>query len=141
MGKRNKIRYQSKHKDKVTIVLTGEIYLKYAEDDAIDAAKKGDMLVHPCNDSLNSTRVGDYYATGFSGYFKADVFEGNVWCPIILSEIFAGRENHFSKTECPIDTYGLCKGILETLRGRTLKRTYREHYELDEEPEASSSQA
>ena len=131
MGKRNKIRYQSKPKDKVIIVLTGKVYLKYVDDEAIDLAKKGDMLVYPCNDALNSTRQGDYESTGFSGYFKVDVFEGNVWCPLLTNDIFSQKENHFSKTECPIDTYHLCEEILHMLSGRALVRTYREHYELE----------
>ncbi len=133
MGKRNKIRYQSKPKDKVTIVLTGQVFLKYQDDDAIDLAKKGDMLVYPCNDALNSTRLGDYGSTGFSGYFKVDVFEGNVWCPVLLNDIFMHKEHYFSKTECPIDTYELCADILRSFIGTTLVRTYREHYELHTE--------
>lgn len=137
MGKRNKIRYQSKPKNRVAITLTGQVYLKYEEDELIDQAKKGDMLVHPCNDALNSTRLGDYYSTGFSGYFKVDVFEGNVWCPILLGEIFPHKEHHFSKTECPIDTYNLCKDILLSQSGKTLIRTYREHYEPEGTEETS----
>ncbi len=134
MGKRNKIRYVAKPKDKVIIVLTGQLYLKYDDEDdiAAESAKRGDMLVYPCNDALNSTRLGDYGNTGFSGYFKVDVFEGNVWCPVLLDGIFDHRENHFSKSECPIDTYDLIAETLVTLAGRTLVRTYREHYELEE---------
>ena len=132
MGKRNKIRYQAKAKPKVSIVLTGKVYLKYVDDDAIEVAKRGDMLVYPQNDALNSTRLGDYDATGFVGYFKVDVFEGNVWCPMHINDIFPQREHHFSKTECPIDTYHLCEEILCALAGRSLVRTYREHYELEE---------
>jgi hypothetical protein len=135
MGKRNKIRYQSKPKDKVCITLTGNIHLKYEDDEAIDAAKRGDLLVYPCNEALNSTRVGEYYSTGFAGYFKVDVFEGNVWCPVLLHGIFLHRENHFSKSECPIDTYRLCRELLAPWAGKTLVRTYREHYEPeDSEP-------
>lgn len=135
MGKRNKIRYQSKEKPKVSITLTGTVYLKYVDDEAIETPLRGDLLVYPQNDALNSTRLGDYDSTGFVGYFKADVFEGNVWCPVLLTEIFLHREHHFSKTECPIDTYALCADILKALQGRTLTRTYREHYELDALPD------
>jgi hypothetical protein len=128
MGKRNKIRYQSKPKEKVRITLTGQVYLRYEDEEAIAQPKRGDLLVYPCNDALNTTRQGDYYATGFSGYFKVDVFEGNVWCAVIANSIFAGKENHFSKTECPIDTYELCVEKLRNMAGTALVRTYREHY-------------
>jgi len=138
MGKRNKIRYQSKPKNKVRMILTGQVFLKFEDDEKIPSAVKGDMLVYPCNDLLNTTRVGDYYSTGFSGYFKVDVYEGNVWCPIIANTIFLEKENHFSKSECPIDTYNLCAEMLRGLGGKTLVRTYREHYVpeevADEEP-------
>ena len=132
MGKRNKIRYQSKPKDKVTLVATGTLYLKYEDDDAMDAAKKGDLLVFPCNDALNTTRQGDYGSTGFSGYFKVDIFEGNVWCPVLLTGVFPDKQHYFSKSECPIDTYNLCAETLLALAGRVFVRTYREHYELEE---------
>jgi len=132
MGKRNKIRYQSKQKDPVIITLTGNVYLRYEDEEAIESAHKGDLLVYPCNDALNSTRQGDYYSTGFSGYFKVDVFEGNVWCPIIMTTVFPANEHHFGKKECPIDTYRLCLDMLKALAGRRLTRTYREHYELED---------
>lgn len=135
MGKRNKIRYQSKPKEKVYITLTGQVYLQYVDEEAIATPKRGDMLVFPCNDALNSTRQGDYYSTGFSGYFKVDVFEGNVWCAVIATELFPDKENHFSKTECPIDTYELCVEKLRAMGGTRLVRTYREHYIPEGAPE------
>ena len=139
MAKRNKIRYQSKPKDKVIITLTGAIYLRYEDDEAIEQPVKGDVMVYPYNDALNSTRQGDYYSTGFSGYFKVDVFEGNVWCLVLLNDIFPHQEHHFSKSECPIDTFNLCAEILRGLAGKRLVRTYREHYELDMEDDAPPS--
>jgi hypothetical protein len=136
MGKRNKIRYQSKPKDRKTLTLSGQVYLQYEDEESLPQAKKGDLLVYPHNDALNSTRQGDYYSTGFSGYFKVDVFEGNVWCLVLVNDIFPEGEHHFSKTECPIDTYELIAEILRALAGKTLTRTYREHYMLaDEEDE------
>ena len=97
------------------------------------------MLVFPQNDALNTTRIGEYDCTGFSGYFKVDVFEGNVWCPMLINDIFPDRENHFSKTECPIDTYNLCLDILKARAGTTLVRTYREHYVPEESEEAKEA--
>jgi hypothetical protein len=140
MAKRNKVRYQVKNKPKISIVLTGKTYLKYVDDEAIETPLRGDMLVYPQNDALNSTRLGDYDSTGFSGYFKVDVFEGNVWCPVLLNDIFAHREHHFSKTECPIDTYHLCVEILTAMAGTSLIRTYREHYIPDDAPAPTTAE-
>lgn len=135
MGKRNKIRYQSEEKNRKKVVLTGTVFLQYEDDEEdIKTAAIGDVLVYPCNEALTTTRQGDYRASGFAGYFKVDVCEGRNWCPVVLNEIFLEKENHFSKTEHPIDTFQRCGEILVALAGRTLQRTYREHYELlDEE--------
>ena len=133
--KRNKIRYQSKTREKILIALSGNVYLQYADDEAIAQSKKGDLLVYPQNEALNTTRQGEYRERGFSGYFKVDVSDGKSWQPMILTEIFPGREHHFSKSERPIDTYALCVEMLSALKGKALLRTYREHYELDEKEE------
>lgn len=130
MGKRNKIRYQSRPKDRPSIVLTGKVYLRHRDEDEIQGAVKGDLLAHPANDALNSHRLGEYDATGFSGYFRLDVFDGRTWQPVTLVEVFPGREHYFSKSECPIDTFALCESLLKQLAGRNLTRSYREHYEL-----------
>lgn len=135
MGKRNKIRYQAKVKDKVLLTISGNVYLRYEEEEEIEAAKKGDLLVYPQNESLNTTREGDYYSTGFSGYFKVDVNDGKQWCAVLLNDIFPDKENHFAKSELPIDTYGICKEILITWAGKRLERTYREHYQPEESEE------
>ena len=133
MGKRNKIRYQSEVKPRVLITLTGTIYLRYVDDEEIETlAKKGDLQVFPNNDALNSTRLGEYEGTGFSGYFKVDVYDGRNWQPVLINDIFLNKENHFAKTEQPMDTYELCEEILKGYEGKQLLRTYREHYQLDD---------
>ncbi|NCY24512.1 MAG: hypothetical protein EBX37_06515 [Alphaproteobacteria bacterium] len=133
-GKRNKIRYTAEVKHRKKLVLTGTVFLRYEDDEEdIQQAKPGDLLVYPQNEALNTTRQGDYRASGFSGYFKVDVAEGKVWCPLLLTGIFDGKENHFSKTEHPMDTFQLCGEMLVALAGRTVSRTYREHYELMDE--------
>lgn len=129
MAKHNKLRYQVKEKQKVTITLTGVVFLRYVHDEAAMQAKKGDLLVYPYNDALNTTRQGEYEKTGFTGYFKADVSDGKVWQPVLLGEIFKNNEQYFAKSERPIDTYHLCEEILKNNEGITLVRTYREHYE------------
>lgn len=138
MGKRNKIRYQAEKKPRIPLVLSGNVFLRYADEDAIEAAGKGDLQLFPNNDALNSTRLGEYESTGFSGYFKLDVYDGRNWQPVILTELFPGRENHFTKTERPLDTYHLCADMLSQHAGKALLRTYREHYIMgDEESNAT----
>ncbi len=124
--------YQSKDRPAKELVLTGNVYLRYEDDEAIASAVKGDVVVYPVNDSLNGPRLGAYDETGFVGYFKAEVFDGASWCLVRLNEIFPNKEHHFSKKERPRDTYALCADILNALKGKTLLRTYREHYDLSE---------
>jgi len=132
MGKR-KVTYQSKEKTKVTMVLTGRIFLQYVDDEIALEAQKGDLLVYANNEALHTTKLGEYDSTGFTGYFKVDVSDGKVWQPLIINDVFKHNENHFAKTERPIDTYNICFEILRGLEGRVLNRTYREHYELAED--------
>lgn len=130
MAKRNKLRYQVKEKNKVTITVTGKVFLQYSYDEEeLLNAQKGDLLVYPNNEALNTTYQGEYDKTGFVGYFKVDVSDGKAWQPLLLNEIFKNNENHFSKTERPVDTYNLCVEILREKAGITLVRTYREHYQ------------
>lgn len=128
MGKRNKIRYQSTSKQRIAITLTGNVYLLYQDDELLAGATKGDLMVFPQNDALRSTRLGEYRSTGFSGYFKVDVHDGRDWRPLLIQDIFSHNEHHFSKRECPIDTYAVIKQILQEMHGTPVIRTYREHY-------------
>ncbi len=129
MAKRNKLTYQVKEKSKVTITVTDRIFLQYRDDEEALQAQKGDLLVYPNNDALNTTYQGEYEKTGFVGYFKIDVSDGKVWQPLLLNEIFKNNEHHFSKTERPIDTFNLCAEILRAKTGMVIVRTYREHYQ------------
>lgn len=132
MGKRNKIRYQSTPKEKKLITLSGQVFLQYADDEAIEKAEKGDLMLYPYNEALHTTRQGDYGSTGFSGYFKVDVSDGKQWCLVQTGALFPHNEHHFAKSERPIDTYALCAEIVRGFAGRALVRIYREHYELEE---------
>ena len=132
MGKRNKVRYTSAPKSKVTITLSGNVSLQYRDDEKIDTTMKGDLLVYAECKQLHTNYFAQYDRTGFTGYFKVDVYDGNAWQPLIITDIFTSHENHFSRTEKPADTYAICEEILKALTGRTLLRTYREHYELEE---------
>lgn len=135
--KHNKKRYQREEKPLKPIVLSGNVFLEYVDDEALAKPAKGDVKMFASCKELHTTYLGAYEYTGFVGYFKVDVFDGYDWKPVILSELFPGREHYFSKSECPIDTYRLCAEIIARLKGRSLKRTYREHYELmDEDSDA-----
>ena len=131
MTKHNKVRYKINVKEKKQLVFSGKIWLKH-RDDVEEEIKPsvGDFLAYPYEKSLNSARVGQYWDTGFSGYFKFDVFDGFDWRLILLNEIFPENEHHFSKSECPIDTFALCEEIFAKMGNFTLERTYREHYQL-----------
>lgn len=128
---RRKVTYTATPKRRVEIVLTGNVYLQYVDDEAVEQTKKGDLLAYAECKQLHTNYLAQYGQTGFTGYFKVDVYDGAEWQPVILSGIFDAHEHHFSRTERPIDTYNLCRDLLTALSGRLLVRTYREHYELE----------
>jgi hypothetical protein len=132
MGKKNKIRYVAETKKRVEIFPTGNVYLQHRDEELVAQTIKGDLLVFPECVALNTNHLGEYTRTGFVGYFRVDVFDGVDWQPVILNEIFRDREHHFSKTERSIDRFNFILEMLQALKGRTLLRTYREHYELEE---------
>lgn len=131
--KHNKLRYQREEKNPPKITLTGKVYLQYRDEEYIAVAKKGDLQLFASAEALHTLRQGEYWSTGVSGYFRVDVSDGKEWRAVKLQDLFPGGEHHFSKSECPIDTYDLCEEMLKSLGGRQLVRTYREHYTLVEE--------
>lgn len=109
-----------------TIILTGNVYLKYEDDEQIARAEKGDIYLYL--NSENSERVplkGNYYNKGYVGYFKADVYDGKEWQILTITDLLEEKENHFSKTECAIYTYQLAADILRTKSGTELYKGYR----------------
>ena len=130
MGKKNKIRYVAKDKPKKLIEISGTIGLEYVDEEQLAKPAKGDLKLFPKCDELHEAYFAQYDVTGFSGYFKVDVWDGYKWCPVVLAELFLHREHYFSKKEMPIDCYYLCRDILLKLTGQQLAKTYREHYEL-----------
>ncbi len=126
--KHNKRRYQREEKPKKPIVLTGEVWLEYVDEEVTPA--KGDLKLFASCKELHDQYQGMYDRTGFVGYFRVDVHDGWQWKPVILTELFPDREHYFGKYECPIDTFNLCADIIRKLKGKSLMRTYREHYEL-----------
>lgn len=131
MTRHNKKHYQAKTKQEKRLTLTGKIFLMYRdEEEETNRAQAGDLLVYPSCEPLHTIRQGDYEGTGVAGYFKADISDGRNWCALLVHDIFTDREHHFSKYERPMDTFTLCEEMLTALKGRQVKRTYREHYEL-----------
>lgn len=130
MGKRNKIRYQSKPKPAVEIALTGRVHLQFQDEEALAQAQKGDLMLYAKYETPAAYEEETYYGVGKAGYFKVDVHDGKNWQPVLLNDIFPSREHHFSKKERPIDCYEICRGLLEKLQGKPLLRTYREHFTL-----------
>lgn len=134
MGKKNKLRYQSKGNTFPTLVMTGKTFLRHRDEEAIIGAQKGDVQVYLSTDILLGSRIGDYDAMGHEGYLKADVFDGKGWKPFSLEEFFRGREYYFGKRERPSDTCAVCWNTFTSAEGIVLMRTYREHY-VRAEPE------
>jgi hypothetical protein len=130
MGKRNKITYTATPKKRVDIALTGNVYLQYRDDERVEKTHKGDLLVYAECKQLHTNYLGEYERTGFTGYFKVDVFDGSEWRAVLLNDIFPSNEHHFSRTERSIDTYHLIYDMLTALARKPLTRTYREHYML-----------
>lgn len=136
MSRKRKKTYQSEQKPQKLITITGEVGLLYVDQEQLKNPALGDLGVFPNCDELHMDDGESYYALGFNGYFRVDVWDGKKWCPVVLSEVFPGREHYFSKKDMPIDVYERCKDILLDLDGEKLLRTYREHYELFEEEDA-----
>ncbi len=133
--KHNKKRYQATPKPPHPIVATGRVSLLHYDDDeaALCAPKKGDMRASPSTPELhNGLTTGAYNATGFEGYFRLEIYSGDVWLPVVLQSVFPGREHYYSKHDRSIDVYALLVPMLAALQGRCFTRTYREHYTLEE---------
>lgn len=130
MTKRNKKRYQARPDNSPRLMLTGNVYLKYEDEEAITSAEKGDLMLYLNTDNAPQPLIkGDYHATGHAGYFKADLYDGRKWTPLHLTDFFEARQHHFHKKELAYDCYLLCAEILRAQAGTEVIRTYREHYE------------
>ncbi|MCC2646551.1 MAG: hypothetical protein K0R02_616 [Rickettsiaceae bacterium] len=113
------------------IITSGNVYIKYEDEDCIAKAQIGDIKLYLNNDAT-STIVGDYENMKFSGYFKCKIFDGLVWHHMDITEICTRGENKFAKKQKPIDTAYLCKSIIEQHKGTILNKTYRGHFSIKE---------
>ncbi len=130
MGKKNKLRYQSKDNPYPRIIMTGRAGLKFWEEYCLDKHEVGDLqfFMFTCNLGRNEAEPA-YDTIGSSGYLKARVFDGKEWQALIMDDLFPNKTHHFSKKEMPIDTFILCRELVEDLKDTPLQRTYRMHYE------------
>ena len=110
------------------IYLTGKVYIKYIDD---DSPNQGDMRLYLFNDST-SPFPGDYENTSFSGYLKAEIFDGKFWKLLDLEEFLENREYKYSKRQRPLDTANFCRDLLSQFSGEQVFRTYRGHFTRDE---------
>lgn len=115
-----------------SLFLTGNVYLKYEDEEQMAAPEKGDIFMYL--NTENTTKVaikGDYFRTGYAGYFKADIFDGKEWQLLNIGEFCEDKENYFTKSECSIDTYHFCSELLRQKEGAEVFKGYRGgHYSL-----------
>ncbi len=141
MGHKRKVRYKSSYKETgssfPSLSLTGRCFLLHAEEAETDQLQRGDVLFYLHGDSSGRERDTPLYdLTGGAGYLKSMVYDGKEWQFLLMDQIFAGREHHYSKTERPLDTYAICKEIISRNVGEVMERKYRQHYEPIEKEEA-----
>ena len=128
MGKPKK-RYQSKGNTYPTITLTGRSYLLHRYENDGAPLEKGDVLFYLHTDTIGREQDNPGYEdVGGAGYLKAMVYDGKDWQYLIMDDVFAEREHHFSKKERPLDTYAICAEVVKEAAGTVLQRTYRLHY-------------
>jgi hypothetical protein len=109
-----------------SLLLTGTIYLKYEDEEQIATAQKGDITLYLNTDTSDRVPLkGNYYAKGYVGYFKADIFDGKEWQVLNITDFLEDKEHHFSKSECAIDTYHLIREMLEGHAGTEVYKGYR----------------
>jgi hypothetical protein len=111
-----------------SLIITGQVYLQYEDDEDIAAAEAGDIVLFLNLDIIPTFSSGDYYKKYLGGSFKADIYDGKTWCPLLLADLCEHKEHFFSKSEIPIDSYNFCKQIIAEKAGIALYRSYRLHY-------------
>ena len=141
MANSNKKRYQSQGNPWPRLHLSGQIFLKHADDDEIAVAQSGDVMcfLNIENNPQYESR-GSYFETGIAGYLRAEVYDGKRFKPLDMNALLPDREYYFHKSERPIDRYELVRELLVAKQGTVLMRTYREHYTVDESGELGNSE-
>ena len=110
------------------IILTGKVYLEGLEQEKIDSAELGDLMLY-----IDDKRIrGNYEDLKMSSRIKAQIFDGLDWQFIDITEFCKDEEHKFSKRQKPIYSAQLCQDILQKEAGVTLNRVYRGHYTIKE---------
>jgi hypothetical protein len=141
MGTKRKVRYKSSYKESgsafPTLALTGRSFLLHEEEVEPESLQRGDVLFYIFGDTSGRERDNPLYElTGGAGYLKSMVYDGKEWQFLLMDQIFANREHHYSKTERPLDTFTICKDVIAAHAGAVMERKYRQHYEPLEEAAA-----
>ncbi len=129
--KHNKKRYIAKPKARDSFALSGRVFLRFRDEEAMLQAGRGDALLYPSIEAL--CHAQEYEAPRHAGYFKVDVHDGKDWKPLLLQGLFEMEEHRFAKSDRPADVAALCAETLIACKGKTVERTYREHLRLQGE--------
>jgi hypothetical protein len=109
-----------------SLIMSGNVYLKYEDDEALESPEKGDLYLYLNTENTDKTPIkGDYFRTGYAGYFKAEIFDGKEWQLITVTDFCEDKEHYFHKSERSIDTYHLCSEILRSAEGTEVFKGYR----------------
>jgi hypothetical protein len=115
-----------------SLFLSGNVYLKYEDEEALETPEKGDICLYLNTENTDKTRIkGDYFRTGYAGYYKAEIFDGKEWQFLNVNDFCEHKEHYFSKSERSFDTYTLCSEFFRNAAGAEVFKGYRGgHYSL-----------
>ena len=115
-----------------TLTISGNVYLKYEDGEAMEAPLVGDIFLYLSTENTDKVLIkGDYFRTGYAGYFKADIFDGKEWQLLHVPDFCEDKEHYFSKSERSIDRYQFCSDYFRKHEGSVVYKTYRGgHYSL-----------
>ncbi|AZL15124.1 hypothetical protein [Rickettsiales endosymbiont of Stachyamoeba lipophora] len=120
---------RGKPKNIKSLIINGNLYLKYEDEEQLAIPQKGDIMFYLNDDaSPKSGMLGNYFDKGYAGYFKMDIFDGKEWQGLNMEEFFDHKEYQFHKKEVPIDCYNLCKEAMENFTNLPVYYNYRGHY-------------
>jgi hypothetical protein len=119
-------------KNQKKLVISGTIFLDLESEDQLLTPEAGDVLFYIEVEGPFYPNDGTYSFNGYKGCFRMRVFDGKIWGFLNPQEFFPNKENHFAKSEYPINCYNLCSEIMKKFAGTTIYRTYRDHYTLIE---------
>ena len=112
-----------------SLTLSGNVYLKYRDEEEISKPQVGDIYLYLHNEEeLYPIILNEYQSKGYKGYFKPKIYDGRDWCFIDSLDFFEDRLHQFSKTDICFYTFELCQDRLIQAAGTKVYRTYREHY-------------